>query len=756
MGVTDAPFDLAEVKLGPPSTRPGTVAKADVIAELSASRFPLVTVVAPAGYGKTTFLARWAEADPRAFAWVALDGRDDDPVVLLRYVAAAMHRVEPLPPEVFDALSGPGGFSWAKRVVRLANALTAREQPFVLAFDDLHAVNNPACLDAIAELLESVPAGSQIAIASREEPALPLGRWRSRGWAYELGPGELRLDEQESALLLKSAGVELEEGEVSELTERTEGWPAGLYLAALSIQAGSSSSASAAAFSGDDRFVADYFRTELISRLPDGEARFLKHTSVLERMCGGLCDSVVESSGSADVLERLERANSFVVPLDRRGEWYRYHHLFSELLRNELERSEPQVAAELNRRAMAWCLANGLPEAAVVYGHAAEETDAVAGLVEQLALPIHYDGRMETLEGWLRWFSEDDLRGYPALAVLRAWIGALTGRAAEAEHWLALAEEGTSRIPLSDGSDTIEPWVANLRAAMMRDGVAQALTDAELALDLFPRESIWRANALALRGIAHALVGDTGNARDDLTAAVETGRAGDAAEEVIVAEAQLALLAANEGAWAEADQRASAAKALVDDAGLGDYSTSALAYAAAGRVALHQGRHEDARAAITDAHRLRPLLDHGLPWLTVQVGLELMRSHLTLAEPGAARTILVETEEVLELRPGLGILVEDARELGEQVAATSGPDGAWAMSLTGAELRLLPYLATHLTFPGIASRLFISRNTVKSEAVSIYRKLGVSSRNDAIERAVEVGLLDDSIYPRRSNLIPEG
>jgi LuxR family maltose regulon positive regulatory protein len=166
MGSTEAPFDLAEAKLGPPSTRPGTVAKTDVIEDLCASRSPLVTVVAPAGYGKTTLLARWAEADPRPFAWIALDPRDDDPLVLLRYVAGAMHRLEPLPPEVFDALSGGGGFGWAKRVVGLGNAVAAREQPFVLAFDDLHSVTNPSCLDVLAELLESVPAGSQIAVAT--------------------------------------------------------------------------------------------------------------------------------------------------------------------------------------------------------------------------------------------------------------------------------------------------------------------------------------------------------------------------------------------------------------------------------------------------------------------------------------------------------------------------------------------------------------------------------------------------------------
>ena len=197
-------------------------------------------------------------------------------------------------------------------------------------------------------------------------------------------------------------------------------------------------------------------------------------------------------------------------------------------------------------------------------------------------------------------------------------------------------------------------------------------------------------------------------------------------------------------------------QATVEEAGLGDYSTSAL-------VTWLRRASRSTRDVTTMPERRSPALTASGRCSTTaflgsrsQVGLELARAHLALAEPGPARTVLAETEQVLELRPKLGILVEDARELRDHVAATSGPDGAWAMSLTGAELRLLPYLATHLTFPGIATRLFISRNTVKSEAVSIYRKLGVSSRSDAIERAVEVGLLDDSIYPRPANLIPDG
>ncbi len=343
LAVADVPFDLVEVKLAAPLTRSGTVAKPALIERLRAARAPIVTAVAPAGYGKTTLLASWAEADPRPFAWVALDAADDDAVMFLRYIAAALHRVEPLPADVFEALSGPGGSGWSKWVPRVGNALAALERPLVLVLDDLHAVTNPACLDGLAGLIGYLPAGSQLAIASREEPALPLARWRARGLVQEVGVAELRLDEQEAESMLAAVDAGFDAGE---LTERTEGWPAGLYLAALSLQAGGSTAAGAAGFTGDDRFVSEYFRFELLSRLPPAEARFLQYTSVLERMCGGLCDAVLETTRSASTLETLARTNGFVVPLDRRGEWYRYHHLFGELLRDELERSEPEMVPD--------------------------------------------------------------------------------------------------------------------------------------------------------------------------------------------------------------------------------------------------------------------------------------------------------------------------------------------------------------------------------------------------------------------------
>ena len=238
MAIAGAPFDLVEVKLSAPFRRAGTLSKADLIARLRRASARFVSVVAPAGYGKTTFLAHWAEADPRPFAWVALDGRDEDPVQFLRYIAAAIHRVKTVPSAVFDALSGPGAPSRLMLASLVGGALTAGEGSTVVVLDDLHLVANPACLDVLAALFEYVPAGSAIAIASRAEPQLPLARWRAQGQVDEIGVEDLRLDEHEAASLLHEVDVDLDASEVSELTARTEGWPAGLYLAGLALKAG--------------------------------------------------------------------------------------------------------------------------------------------------------------------------------------------------------------------------------------------------------------------------------------------------------------------------------------------------------------------------------------------------------------------------------------------------------------------------------------------------------------------------------------
>jgi LuxR family maltose regulon positive regulatory protein len=756
VATAELPFDLIEAKLALPAVRAETVVKSGLIDRLCSSSARAVSVVAPAGFGKTTLLAHLGERDERSFATVALDERDNDPVVLLRYVAAALDRIEPVPPPVFEALSTPGRSVWSTCIPRVCAALSAMTTPVVLVLDDLHFVSDPTSLDAVAALLDHVPERSQIVVSSPEEPALPLARLRAQARLLEIGTDDLRMTVEEAATLLHNADVELDDADVAELTRRTEGWPAGLYLAALSLQAGGSGASEVHTFSGDDRFVADYLRLELLSRLTAEEVHFLTHTSVLDRMCGGLCDAVLGRSDSATVLVALERSNRFLVPLDRNRTWYRYHHLFRDLLRSELEHREPGTAAELSRRAMEWCEAHGLLEPALHYAHEAGEADAVAHFIEQLTLPTYYAGGVATLETWLGWYDDGLLGRYPTIAVLGAWIFHLTGRPAKGARWERAAQRSTVMPELPDGSASIEPWIATLRGFTCPDGIERMLADCELALDTLGPEGWWQASAQLAAAAAHAFRGDSGRARAAFVVAAELAGAAGGTDEESVAFAELALLAMEAGAWEQAASHAGRAVAIAEKAKIDDYLASGLAFASAARVAVHKGDVAQAREHVARIHRLRPLFSHGFPWVSVQTGLELTRVHLALGEPAVAGTVLSEAEAILRVRPRLGTLAEQARELRQRVAATSTPGGAWALSLTAAELRLLPLLTTHLAFPQIGERLFLSRTTIKTQAISIYRKFGVSSRAEAIERAVELGLLEDSLYPARAKPAPPG
>ena len=750
MATAEFPFELIEAKLALPALRDDTVVKGEVIERLRASGARVVSVVAPAGFGKTTLLGHLAEQDERSFAPVALDERDNDPVVLLRYVAGALDRVTHVPRSVFEALSTPGRSIWSICIPRVCAALSTATDPLVLVLDDLHFVRDSTSLDAVTALLAHVPEGSLIVVSSREAPPLPVARLRAQGGVHEIGADELRLNSKEAAALLRNAGVDLDDAAVVALTERTEGWPAGLYLAALSLRAGGSDSEGASTFRGDDRFVADYLQFELLSQLSDEDVQFLTRTSVLDRMCGGLCDAVLGRHDSATVLESLERSNRFLVPLDRRRTWYRYHHLFRDLLRSELQRREPEIAPELNLRAMGWCQANEQLEPALHYAHAAGDTDDMTRLFEELIMPTYYSGGVATIERWLDWYDDELLDRYPTIAVIGAWVHILTGRPSEGARWERAAQRSTATPELPDGSASIEPWIAALRAYTCPDGIEQMLADCELALDGLGPEGWWRPTAQVAAGLAHGLLGDAERAGAELELAIELSAAAGASEESSYAFAALALRAMDAGTWEEAAVNAGRAVAIADEAHLDDYLSCGLARAAAARVAVQQGEVVRAREHVAQIHRIRPLFNTGLPWMSVQIGLELTRVHLALGEARAAAAVLREAEAILRVRPRLGTLAELARELRQRVAALSSPSGEWALSLTAAELRLLPLLTTHLAFPQIGERLFLSRTTIKTHAVSIYRKFGVSSRAEAIERAVELGLLEDSPYAARA------
>src|SRR5690242_17249944 len=400
-------FDVLVGKLRIPPTRPGSVHRISLIERLAreVSR-PIVSVVAPAGYGKTTLLAQWAERSRQAVAWVSVDELDNDPKVLLTYVAEALNAVEPVGERVFDALASPASSVPGSVVPRLGSAFASMTRPVVLMLDDVHVLHNAECRAALSVLADHVPGGSQLVLAGRTEPPVRIARLRAEGRLAEIGPGDLSLTAADAASLLRAAEVVLGDDEVAELHRRTEGWPVGLYLAALYLREGGSVGTAAASFGGDDRLVREYLESEFLDRISGQHRRFLTRSAVLTRMSGPLCEAVLDLPGSAATLAELARSNLLLVPLDRRGHWYRYHHMFRDLLRAELERLEPGMLPVLRRRAAAWCLANDLAEEALEYALAAEDVEMVARLVQTLWHPVYSRGRTATLQRWFGWLED--------------------------------------------------------------------------------------------------------------------------------------------------------------------------------------------------------------------------------------------------------------------------------------------------------------------------------------------------------------
>ena len=735
-------FELLESKLRPPQERSGTVSRAKVIGLLESAReTPIVVVAAGPGWGKTTLLAQWASVSERPFAWLSIDARDNDPIVLLTYVAVALDRLSPLDRGVFDALASPGASVEATVVPRLGAALSAMKHRFVLVLDDVHLLESPAGWDAVAALARHVPEGSQLTLSTRGELALHLGALRAHGLTLEIGQDNLRMTEAEAQQLLRAAGADLSEDQAAELTRHTEGWSAGLYLAALSIRAQGIRADDPATFSGSSRLVSEYLESEVLGHFSDDELRFLTRTAVLERMSGQLCDAVLEKSGSSATLESLARSNLFVVALDAHGDWYRYHHLFQDLLRSQLARAEPDLMSELLERAAGWCEANDLPETAIGYAQAAGDVDRVARLVERCTMPAYQSGRVATAERWLDWLeARGALERNAAVAVLAGLVTAIWGRPAEAERLAEAAERATYDGTLSDGSQSIAAWLALLRALRCPQGARRMRADAELATGTLDRRSPFRPTAVLLLAIAAWLAGDVDRADDVLADVAAEDVAIGGPEPVAVALAERAAIAIAGGAWVRAEELAGRALRVIRDSRMDRHPTSAFAYAVAARIALHREDAASAHALLARTQTLRLRLTYALPYLAVQTRLELARAYLAIADAGGARTVLREIEAVLRRQPDLGVLLPQVEEVRLRLK-TMRADAPGASSMTAAELRLLPYLATHLSFPEIGQRLYLSRHTVKSHAMAVYRKLNVTSRTDAVQRAREVGLL---------------
>jgi len=422
------------------------------------------------------------------------------------------------------------------------------------------------------------------------------------------------------------------------------------------------------------------------------------------------------------------------------SEWYRYHHLFQELLRSELARAEPDLVPVLLARAADWCEANGQPEAAIGYAQEAGDVDRVAKLFALCALPAYHSGRVATAERWLDWLEQHGaIERNAAVAVLGGLLATVWGRPVEAERFADGAERASYDGALPDGSASIDSWRALLRAQRCRRGVESMRTDAELAVQTLSRGSPNWPNALLLLALSQWLAGDFDQADDLFADVAEEGRL-EAPESVAVALGERAAIAIGREAWVQAEEFVDRALQIIRRSRMEEYPTSAFVSALAARVALHRGETPRAQEFLARAQRLRPRLTYALPYLAVQTRLELARAYLTLADAAGAGTMLREIDALLRRQPDLGTLPAQVEELRDSLK-TQRADAPGASTLTEAELRLLPYLATHLSFREIGERLYVSRHTVKSHAMAVYRKLNVTSRNAAVERARELGLL---------------
>jgi LuxR family transcriptional regulator, maltose regulon positive regulatory protein len=742
---------LVVTKLRAPTVRAELVPRRRLV-ELLVRRGPhkLTLIDAPAGWGKTTLLAEWQNdpAEARPFAWVSLDRADNDPVRFWTYVVTALQTAAPDLGERALGVLGRRGPSVLRDVLpELINEL-AREAPeLVLTLDDYHTIGNDEIHQGVELLCERLPAQLHLAIATRSDPPLPLARMRVRGELLEVRSDALAFsDEEATALLNAHLGLGLSGTDVARLQQRTEGWAAALYLAALSLRGRADAADFIGAFAGDNRHVVDYLGGEVLAGQPPDRRTFLVRTSILERLCGPLCDAVTGGAGSAAALEEIERANLFLVPLDATRTWYRYHHLFGELLRHELGRSEPELVATLHRRAAAWYQAAGAVPDAIQHAVSGGDVDQARELIAEHWLGFFNRGELATVAAWLDALPQEAVEGDPRLAVARVWLALDLGRPGEAGEWLERAERG---LPEGRGSGApgLASGMALLRAVhrFKIGDVGQALAAARRAVDL-EREGVafWRTVASVLIGVTLYWRGAAEDAGPALEDALELAEADGNRLAQTYALGYLAAVQAGRGEPADADRLLERAAALVEaDPAAGEHFVAMMAHLVrAGRLE-QQGRTGE---AVEEAERGLELARRGAGLVELCYAiLQLAGLRRRQGDLEAARALVAESRRRLDgcADPGMLAGLVAAAERSVAPAGPRRPTAAPAAGerLTERELAVLRLLPSGMTQREIGATLFLSENTVKTHTRGIYRKLAVATRDEAVTAARAAGLL---------------
>jgi LuxR family maltose regulon positive regulatory protein len=592
--------------------------------------------------------------------------------------------------------------------------------------------------EAVAFLLDRQPDTLQLVIATRAEPPLPLGRLRVRGELAEIRERDLRFTDSEAAAMLNDALVlGLEADDVARLQARTEGWAAGLQLAAVSLSGRPDRSAFIASFAGDDRPVVDYLGFEVLDGLPPEVRDFLLETSILDRLCGSLCDHVTGGSGSAARLEALERDGLLVLPLDAKREWYRYHHLLAGLLRHELARTRPDDAVALHRRAADWFERAGAAGAAIRHAIAGGDMRGASALITEHWYAYLQRGRIDTVAGWLEALGDGAVRSQASLCLTKAWIAVNTGRLDEVAGWIAAAQAaGADAAELDSG-------VASLQEihCYMSGDVGRAV---EAGMRSVRRGSTpWRPIGCPVLGIALFWSGRAAEAEDELRAAVDTAKAAGNHLAVIHASGGLAAIHGEAGDLGAGEAVAEDALALAGRCGLAEHWATALSRVVRARALEGRGRIVDAADSIDHAVAVS---ERGVAVVEIAYARLIQADARRLGgDARSAADSIAVARRVIRACPDPGILREllarGERRLHRASRARAGDGRAAAPDLTERELSVLRLLPSELSQREIGEALFVSLNTVKSHARSIYRKLNVDTRDDAVDLARVLGLL---------------
>lgn len=716
---------------GPTAREVKTLPRTRLVEGLLAARSARVVVLeAPAGYSKTTTLRLWQESDRRPFAWVRSEVRFNDPVLLVQMFIRSLDGTG-IDQAVLEQLDAPVP-DLALQLERITEVLASAD-PMVVVIDDAHLLETDGAWQVLYALIDGLPDGSQMAVATRSKPGLPLGRLRARGELFELGLGDLALTRRESRELL--AGLDLDLGErADELHEQAEGWPAAMYLAGLAIRQGSGAHPENATFDGGDRVVVEYFRDEFFQEMPPDDAEFLYQTSVLEELKGPLCDAVSKRSGSLATLRRLAAENALVVPLDRADTSFRYHHLFRDMLRSELRLREPEAEPELHRCAAVWLAANGdIPRAT---DHAITSGDyELAGAFIWLDIAeILGRGRIATIDRWFEAIGDDLIARIPALILARAHREIAMGCGDESYYWLSVAE----RVIGEDSP--VYGDVFALRATMGPNGPAAMVADGNRAAELVDPTSPWQVPAKLYKGIGLYLVEDEAA----IPLLRETAREAGLVSAIIqvMAQVQLALDAIDRNQLDEAHEIIVRARDVIEVNGMTVLRVMSLIYAVLALVKARQDDVESAMRELESSRRIGEGMVDFIGWHEAELAMTRCRTLLRCGQHDLAAAQLRKAEAAAEKMPGATRLEHWIVRCHEELGKGRNQGEAAALNLTKAEMRTLQFLPSHHSFRAIGEQLYLSQNTVKTQANSLYRKLGVNSRTEAVMEGRRLGLLD--------------